>query len=89
MRPANAAKPAGALTPNRLLNADLQDSDNAPPDKVSERRRQRSTEAWHCLRGAIARQHRTVAVSDPHSPRIKPTLALRVDRGDLISEREP
>ena len=33
-----------------------------------------SADAWHCLRGVIDREHRTVAAADPHSPRIRPTL---------------
>jgi hypothetical protein len=81
MRSHRAAKPASAHTLNRLLqNADLQDSENATPHRVSERRRQRSVDAWHCLRGAVVRQHAAVAKNDPNNPRIRVSLAP-VSRG--------
>jgi hypothetical protein len=44
--------------------------------------RRYSADAWHCLRGVIDREHRTVATADPHSPRIRPTLpSFTLDEG--------
>ena len=84
MRSSHAAKPASALPLNRLQNAEpLQDSGIASPDKVSEHRRQRrlrSKDAWHCLRGAVERQHGAIARTDPTSPRVKPTIATVAHR---------
>jgi len=81
-----AAKPASAAALNRLLNAEPdRDSGIASADKVSERRRQRSEDAWHCLRGAVERQHAAVAAVDPTSPRVRPTLAsLAPSRGRVL-----
>jgi len=39
-----------------------------------QRRRRYSAEQWSCLRGVIDREHRSLALVDPRSPRIKPTL---------------
>jgi hypothetical protein len=38
-------------------------------------RRRYSADAWNCIRGQIDREHRTIALADPRSPRIKPSLA--------------
>jgi hypothetical protein len=80
MRSLYAAKPAATAIANRLLNAEpLRDSGIAKPDKVSEglrqRRRPLSVDAWHCLRGAVERQHTAVKAADPLSPRVRPTLS--------------
>jgi hypothetical protein len=37
--------------------------------------RRGSADSWNTVRGAIERQHAKLAITDPSSPRIKPTLA--------------
>jgi hypothetical protein len=43
-------------------------------DSQTTRRRHYSAEAWAMLRAAIDREHRSVGLVDPRSPRVCPTL---------------
>jgi hypothetical protein len=52
--------------PTRRINSHIQDS----------HRCRYLADAWNCLRGQIDREHHSIAAADPHSPRIRPTLAL-------------
>jgi hypothetical protein len=56
-----------------VANHPLSNSTRRHPPK--QRGRRYSTDAWDRIRDQISREHRLLALVDPRSPRIRPTLA--------------